>query len=79
MSAAELKWVVVNTGVIKEARLVAQCMHRFCSTCIEKWLRLSKYAHYPCSQNRPTTPISAILGSDKMDDYMDAHIAGIIH
>ena len=30
-------------GVIKDARLVAQCMHRFCAKCIEKWLRLSKY------------------------------------
>ena len=25
---------------------MAQCMHRFCATCIEKWLRLSKCV--PC-------------------------------
>ena len=29
-------------GVIKDARLIAQCMHRFCALCIEKWLRQSK-------------------------------------
>jgi Zinc finger, C3HC4 type (RING finger) len=33
-----------RAGVIKDARLIAQCMHRFCAVCIEKWLRLSKYA-----------------------------------
>ena len=30
------------TGVIKDARLVAGCMHRFCGDCIEKWLRIAK-------------------------------------
>eukprot|EP00884_Botryococcus_braunii_P002150 jgi/Botrbrau1/11936/Bobra.341_1s0003.1 len=28
-------------GIIKEARLVSVCMHRFCKTCIEHWLRCS--------------------------------------
>lgn len=29
---------------------MAQCMHRFCGTCIEKWLRLSKCAADPITQ-----------------------------
>ncbi len=32
----------ICAGVIKDARLIAHCMHRFCAVCIEKWLRLSK-------------------------------------
>ncbi|KAK9813090.1 hypothetical protein WJX72_008817 [[Myrmecia] bisecta] len=32
----------VCLGVIKGARLVAGCMHRFCGDCIEKWLRIGK-------------------------------------
>ncbi len=40
--------LALRAGVIKEARLVAQCMHRFCAACIEKWLRLSKCAVLHC-------------------------------
>ncbi len=41
-SASTRDDLTLRSGVIKEARLVAQCMHRFCAACIEKWLRLSK-------------------------------------
>lgn len=37
----------VCLGVIKDARLIAQCMHRFCAACIEKWLRQSKQNDCP--------------------------------
>lgn len=37
----------VCLGVIKDARLIAQCMHRFCAVCIEKWLRQSKQNDCP--------------------------------
>ena len=29
-------------GIIKGSRLVSGCMHRFCTQCIEKWLRMTK-------------------------------------
>ncbi|KAK9848486.1 hypothetical protein WJX84_005032 [Apatococcus fuscideae] len=32
----------VCLGVIRDARLVSVCMHRFCAECIEKWLRNAK-------------------------------------
>lgn len=31
-----------GAGIIKGSRLVSGCMHRFCTQCIEKWLRMTK-------------------------------------
>lgn len=46
-SLADETRCAVCLGVIKDARLIAQCMHRFCAVCIEKWLRLSKESVCP--------------------------------
>lgn len=37
----------VCLGVIKNARLVSGCMHRFCAECIEKWLRVCRENNCP--------------------------------
>jgi len=51
----------VRAGIIKDARLVAGCMHRFCSQCIEKWLRMTKRA--PRAPGPPACPPAAPLAS----------------
>ena len=42
----------VYAGIVKDCRLVSGCMHRFCSECIEKWLRVARCA----SSNIATDP-----------------------
>ncbi len=45
----------VCLGIVRDARVVPTCMHRFCATCIERFLRSSKESQCPkCRKHVPS-------------------------
>ena len=60
-------------GIVKDCRLVSGCMHRFCSECIEKWLRV---ARCDCTPSIAATACSRKAWNCKGGVYADA--AGLL-
>ena len=83
MPSSSMAWLIISrmhhvrmhvgsclscAGIVKDCRLVSGCMHRFCSECIEKWLRV---ARCDC-----TPSIAAVAGSRKAWNCKRAVYAG---